>query len=255
MRRLTDGVRFVVSVLLTAIGEKIRYPAAALAYHAFVSSVPVLLLVFAILGRPYALEISAAIPHYLTPPVRELVDESIATASGRTGAGVLAVLVLVWSSANFVGDVRTVFARVEGDRPFAIRRVVSDGIAVIGSLVVGILAIVATSVVFAVRPTTPVLEVLAFVGLWVALAIAFVPFYTIPSAVVDGFEEALPGALVAALGWTMLHTAIRFYAVNAGRYALYGVLSGIIIVLTGLYIAASILFTGIVVNDQLAGRS
>lgn len=64
--------------------------------------------------------------------------------------------------------------------------------------------------------------------------------------------EALPGALTAAVGWTVLLTAIRFYAGNAPQYALYGVLSGIIIILTSFYLGAIILMIGAIVNTVSA---
>jgi len=41
-----------------------------------------------------------------------------------------------------------------------------------------------------------------------------------------------------------LLTAVSFYAANATQYALYGVLSGIIIILTSFYLGAIILMIG-----------
>ncbi|MFC6725889.1 YhjD/YihY/BrkB family envelope integrity protein, partial [Halobium palmae] len=104
MARLTDALEFFVGVARVTIEEKIRYPAAALAYYAFVSFVPLLLLAFAAVGRRLAVELSRTAPQFLTPPVRELVNRSITTATGRTGASLLGVVVLGWSGANFVGD-------------------------------------------------------------------------------------------------------------------------------------------------------
>jgi len=49
-----------------------------------------------------------------------------------------------------------------------------------------------------------------------------------------------------------LLTAVSFYAANATQYALYGVLSGIIIILTSFYLGAIILMIGAIVNAVIA---
>ena len=255
MDRLVDGVDFVVTVARITLAEKLRYPAAALAYYAFVSFVPLLLLVFVAVGPILATELSQDAPRFLTPAVRQLVNQSISTGAEQTGAGVLAGLVLVWSAANFVGDVRTVVERIEGDVDGAVRYWLRDGVVVLGSLGTAILAVGATSILFALPPTGVLDQVGGFVGLWAALALAFLPLYLVPSTVVTSPRAALPGAVTASLGWTLIHTAIHFYAVNAGQYAIFGVLSGVVIIFTALYLAASVLLVGIVVNAEVASGS
>ena len=255
MDRLADGVDFVVTVARVTLAEKLRYPAAALAYYAFVSFVPLLLLVFVAVGPVLATRLSRAAPQFLTPAVLRLVNQSLRTGSEQTGAGVLAVLVLLWSGANFVGDVRTVVERIEGDVDRAIRHWLRDAVVVLGSIGTAILAVGATSILFALSPSGVLYQVAAFVGLWVAVAVAFLPLYLVPSTLVTSPRAALPGALTASLGWTVIHTTIHFYAVNAGRYAVFGVLSGVVVIFTGLYLAASVLLVGIVVNAVVAPES
>lgn len=252
MGRLADGVGLVATVARVTLEEKIRYPAAALAYYAFVSFVPLLLLAFAAVGPRRATALSRTAPQFLTPAVRRLVNQSITTGTDRTGAGVLAVLVLIWSGANFVGDVRTVVERIEGASGGTLRHWLRDAVVILGSIGTAILAVGATSVLFALPPTGLADELGGFLGLWVALAVAFVPLYYVPSQVVTSPAAALPGALVASLGWTVIHTATHFYAVNADQYAIYGVLSGVVVIFTGLYLAASVLLVGIVVNAAVA---
>jgi membrane protein len=45
------------------------------------------------------------------------------------------------------------------------------------------------------------------------------------------------------------------YVVNAAQYAIYGVLSGIILMLTSIYLAAVVLMVGLVVNAVLAAET
>lgn len=255
MERLDDWRALVVSVVRTVRDEEIRYPAAALAYYAFVSFVPLLALVIAVLGDRFTAELERTAPQFVTPQVQQLVERSLITASTRVVAGVIAVLVLVWSSLNIVRDIRTVFERIEGDRPESLRTNVRDVIAVLGSLGSAIVVIVLTSIVFEMVPESLFLDSIGFLLLWALLTLAFVPLYYVPSDVVTSPTGALPGAVTTGLGWTSIHSFILFYAGNAGQYAVYGVLSGVIIILTSLYFAASMLLTGIVINTATTRRS
>jgi membrane protein len=254
MGRLDDGVEILEALARIAYEEEIRYPAAALAYYAFVSFVPFLLLAFAAAGDRLVAELSRAAPLFLTPSVQTLVTQSLTVAADRTSAGLLSVLVLLWSSANVVGDVRTVIKRIEG--PDAVGRTlrdrVRDGAAVLGGLGLAIVAIVLTSLLFEFPPAGRFFGLPGALVLWLALTVAFVPTYYVPSGLVTSPAEALPGAVAASFGWTVLHTVVQFYAVNAGRYAVYGVLSGVIVVLTTLYAASAVLLTGIIINAWLA---
>ncbi|MFC6726246.1 YhjD/YihY/BrkB family envelope integrity protein, partial [Halobium palmae] len=103
-------------------------------------------------------------------------------------------------------------------------------------------------------PAGLLVGVAGFVGLWVALSLAFLPMYYVPSEAVTSPRGALPGAVTASFGWALLHAVFHFYSTHAGQYAVYGVLSGIVVLLTGLYLAASLLLIGIVVNAQVAER-
>ncbi|MFC6939046.1 YihY/virulence factor BrkB family protein [Salinirubellus sp. GCM10025818] len=252
MGRLTDGVTRLVSAARTVHAEELRYPAAALAYYGFVSFVPLLLLVFVLLGERLAGELGQAVPQFLTPSVQELVQRSLTTASGRTGAGALAALVLLWSGVNVVDDVRTVVERIEGSVGSSLRHWVRDATVILGALVLAILAVVATTTLLDLPAAGPLFGLVGFAVLWVVLAVAFVPLYYVPSSVVTSPTGAIPGAVVASFGWAALQTGIQFYATHAGRYAVYGTLSGVIILLTSLYIAAALLLTGIVVNAGVA---
>jgi membrane protein len=255
MGRLADWFRHLVDLARTVHDEEIRYPAAALAYYGFVSFVPLLLLVFVLLGERLAGELGRAVPQFLTPSVQELVRRSLTTASGRTGAGALAALVLLWSGLNVVDDVRTVVERIEGPVQSSFRHWIRDATVILGALVLAILAVVTTTTLLGLPAAGPLLGLVGFAVLWVVLAVVFVPLYYVPSGMVGSPRRALPGAVVASFGWAALQTGIQFYATHAGRYAIYGTLSGVIILLTSLYIAAALLLIGIVVNAKVAART
>lgn len=252
MARLSDALEFVMTVARAADEHDIKYPAATFAYYAFVSFVPLLLLVLVIVGERFAGRVYTAAPRFLTPDAQRLVYEATTTASGQIGVAVLATVVLVWSGVNVALDFQTVFERIEGtdeDRPAD--RLRNGGIA-LGSLCLAILSIVLISILFSLPSFGPLVVITASIVLFGALAAAFLPLYYVPSRLLTSPSAALPGALTAAFGWTVLHGVVLFFARNAGRYAIYGVLSGILVILTTLYIAAFVLMTGIVVNAILA---
>lgn len=264
MGRLAEGVGVLVSLVRVVHGEEIRHPAAALAYYAFVSFVPLLLLVFAVAGERLEVALSRSAPRLLTPGVERLVDRSLATAAGRTGAGVLAALVLCWSGLNVVADVRTAVERLEGpgrsegpEVPTAdpIRRWVRDATVVLGGLGMATAAVVATGALVDLPAADPLAGLVGFLLLWGAVAAALLPLYVVPSRLVTSSTAALPGTLLASFGWAVLCTLVRVFAVHAGRYAVYGALGGVVVVLTSLYLAAVLVLTGFAVNARVVSGS
>ncbi|QCC52032.1 YihY/virulence factor BrkB family protein [Halapricum salinum] len=245
-----DAASFLKAVALTAYREEIRYPAAALAYYGFVSFVPLLLLVVAVLGDQLTTQLARIAPTFLTPEVSDLIDQSLQTATHRISAGLLAVFVLVWSGVNFVGDVRAVVERIEGESRAGVHAWIRDAIGILGSIGAAILTITTTTVIFAYTGRGPLDFVAAFGSLWLLLTIMFLPLYVLPSTAITKSRDALPGATTTAFCWTVIHTGIQFYAINAGQFSVYGVLSGVLLILTSLYLAAATLFTGFIVNFQ-----
>jgi membrane protein len=247
MGRLVD---FGTTIAGVAYECDVKYPAAALAYYAFVSFIPVLLLAFALLGERFAGQIHGVTPRFLTLEAQTLVYRAMTEASGRTGASLLAVGVIAWSGANVAVTVLTVVERVEHASERPLGEQLRDSAAVLGSLCLAIGLIVLVSTVTARLPAGAVLGALV---LPVALAGAFLPLLYVPSRIVTSASTALPGAITVGVGWTIIHYAVQFYILNAGRYAIYGALSGVIVILTSLYLAAVVLLTGVIVNATLAG--
>lgn len=252
MRRLRRAAEVALTVGKLADEHDVKYPAAALAYYAFVSHIPLLILVLATISDRLVRQIRTITPDFLTPDAQQLLSDALVTASGRMWAALLAVGVLAWSGANIVIGFQTVVNRVEEAPRESLRTQLHDAGSIIGSFALVIVAIILTNLLYALLPIGRVLSSSApFVQLGL-LTVAFLPLYYAPSRVVTSLAEALPGALTAAVGWTALLTAINSYAANAPRYAVYGVLSGIIIILTSFYLGAIILMIGVIVNTVIA---
>ena len=254
MPRSGDATAFALAVLRTADEHNVRYPAAAFAYYGFVAFLPLLVLAVALLGEAGVGRLDQTLPQLLTPEVQRLVYESLAVASGRAGATVFAVAVLAWSLTNMTVAFQTVVERVEGG-PTRPRRVqLRNAVGILASILLTVVAVVFTERFFAVVPASPFTWARPAV-LLVALTVTFLPLYYLSSQRVTDLPGALPGALTAAVGWTALVTVVQLYAADAGQYALYGVLSGIILVYTSLYVAAGALMLGVVVNVTVEERA
>jgi membrane protein len=253
MSRLAGMFDDAITVVRVSTSNDIRYPAAALAYYSFVSLLPLVVLTLAVLGTPVATEIQAATPRVLTTEARELMYQALTTATGRAGAALLAAVVLLWSAANITTGFLTIVERVEGQDDRSIRRQFRDSLAVLTSILLAIAALLVVGALFPLIPAQENTVYIGFLALPFALTAAFLPLYYVPSRVVTSVRGALPGAVSAAIGWTVLLAIIQLYATNAARYAIYGVLSGIIIILTALYAAGIILMLGVTINVLVTG--
>lgn len=251
MSRLANGLGVALTVVRAAYEHDVKYPAVALAYYVSVSFIPVLVLVLAVVGEPFAARVQVAMPRYLTPEAQQLIYEAMTAASGRTGAVVFAIVVLAWSGANVAVGFQTVLERVEDTAGGSLSAQLRDAVGILGSLGLVVVVIVFTSVFFRLRPDGPRVGAGGLVVMPIVLTAAFLPLYYLPSRVVTSPSGALPGAFTAAFGWTILLAIVQFYAANAARYAIYGILSGIIIIFTSLYLAAIVLMVGVVVNATL----
>lgn len=252
MGRLDHALETVVTVGRMAEEHEVKYPAAAIAYYAFVSQIPLLLLVVAVISDQLTRQIQTVTPDLLTPDARQLLSEALVTGSGRTWAALLAVGVLVWSGANIVIGFQTVVNRVERTAREPLRTQLRDAGSILGSFGLVIVAVLLTNSAFALLPIGDMWAYSEPFVQFGMLTVAFLPLYYAPSRVVMSLREALPGALTAAAGWTVLLTVIRFYAGNAAQYPLYGVLSGIILILSSFYLGAIVLMVGAIVNTMSA---
>jgi YihY family inner membrane protein len=253
-RRTVQGVR----------DDRITFIAASLAYYAFVSLVPLMLLavVAASLfgGEELALALAARATTALGPQAGTLVRETLVNTTGQAGAGVVGTAVLLWSGLKLFRGMDVAFSTVYGSPlPDSIVEQVRDGVVTLGAVGVGIVVTVAVGVALAILDPdlllfgvdlAGVLGTLLLVG---GLAAAFLPLYYFLPGEIE-VREAVPGALFAAVGWTVLETGFRIYAASAGSYDGYGVLGAVLLLVTFLYFGGLILLVGVVLNAVLAGR-
>ncbi|WP_158058718.1 YihY/virulence factor BrkB family protein [Halorussus halophilus] len=253
--RFGSAVGVARSVVTEIREQEITFLAASIAYYAFVSLIPLLLLAFAVAsfvgGDAFATDVVEAASGILTATALEGFEDFITTSQGRGTATVVSLLTLTWSSLKVFRGLDSAFSEIyatPGGTGFVDQ--IQDGLTVLVALGVGIGAFVLTSAAVTAFPNVPLIDLLTTLVLVAALVPIFLPLYVVfPDAGVT-VREALPGAVTAAVGWTVLQVLFGFYAQVAGSNA-YGFLAGALLLVTWFYFGSTIVLLGGVVNTVL----
>ncbi|MFC6719142.1 YhjD/YihY/BrkB family envelope integrity protein [Natrialbaceae archaeon GCM10025810] len=239
--------------------EQVTLLSAAVAYYGFVSLVPLGLLTVALatatVGEELiAAQLTASADELLTPTAQELIVEAIGDNSGRRGATVVGILGLLWGSSRIFRGLDRAFSEIYGT--VATKSFVDtmwDVLVVVTAIVLGLAILAVFETVIVVAPI-PGVTVLGPVFVLLGLVVVFLPLYTVfPGPEID-VREALPGTLVAAVGWFALSRAFALYATFAGDYVFYGALGAVLLVLAWLYVASLVILLGATLNAVIAGR-
>jgi YihY family inner membrane protein len=254
----TSPVRFLLELQALSRREDLPYLAAALAYYALVSIVPLIVLVVVVAS---ALNAEALVTFLLDLFGRSLsqsgesvVQSTVTAAEGRGGVTIAGLAILLWSALRLFRAMDLAFDRVYGTRSEADllgtgrdMAIVVAGVAIAAGLVIG------AAVILTVLDPSATLRLVWTLGLPVALFVVFLPFYVgFPDRTV-GLRAAAPGAILAALGWSTLGTIFQAYAGIAGDRAIYGLLGGLLLFVTWLYVANVLLLLGAATNVVLSG--
>ena len=253
-RSVVDTGRLVVDA---AMDQNVTFLAASVAYYAFVSLIPALLLLVVVastvFGEAIAGQLLAATGDFLTPAGEDAIATAVASAQGRSGATVLGLVVLVWSTLKVFRGLDTAFLQVYGvEEQVTFLEQLADAASVVVGIGVGIAVMVVVGTVVAAVDTLPLVDAASVLLLPVLLTVVFLPMYYLLPYPEVSVREALPGAAFAAVGWTVLQAGFQLYAATAGQYQVYGVIGGILLLVTWLYVAAIVVVLGAVINVVLA---
>jgi YihY family inner membrane protein len=246
------------AVVATARDKEITFLAAAVAYYAFASLLPALLLLLVVAttvgGASFAERLVTLTSGFLTPAGQETITGAIANAPGAGGATVVGIALLLWSTLKVFRALDTAFLTVYGQTDTAgFGAQLRDAILVVLGIGGGMVIMIVLAVVLAALPLGPFGWLVGIFGLPGVLALALLPVYRqFPNPPIP-VREALPGTVFAAVGWTLLQAGFQLYAASATQYAAYGVIGGILLLVTWLYLAANIVILGAIINAVLAG--
>lgn len=239
--------------------ENIAMMAAGLAYHAFNSLIPALLLAFA--GMSYVGELVALSPILAATmgvsedAFREVLQQAGSNQTGQLRAVTIAAVIFLWSAGRLFDSMQSAFEEVYGATESK-RRVellvnvaIAFGTMAIAVVVITLLGAALTTVLSGVRLwlITPLLLV-------AVLFVVFFPmYYLFPHSSVN-VREAIPGAAFAAVAWALSGVGFRLYATTSQSVQLYGLAGGILLLLTWLYVGGFTLLVGVTLNGVVAGR-
>ncbi|QFU81613.1 YihY/virulence factor BrkB family protein [Natronorubrum aibiense] len=251
-----QGLEVSRAVVSLARDEQLTLLAAGVAFYGFISLVPLALLGLGITasigGEQLATRLSSAASDVLTPSARELLAETVLDETGRQSATVFGALGVLWGSSRVLRGLDRAFSQVYGT---AGSKSLFDTIwdATIVFLVIGF-GLTLVGVLEVLIRFVPFIRIIGPIFVVLGLAVTFLPLYVIfPDSDVD-IREALPGTVVAAVGWFVLSRTFSLYAAFASDYAVYGALGAVFLVLAWLYLGAIILVFGAVLNSVLATR-
>ena len=247
------------SFVATARDRDITFLAAGFSYYAFVSLIPMIILVVALsslLGRSLIDPLIAQV-RAISPPLATLVRNAVTSSSGRLTASVASFATLVWSAFKVFRGLDNAFERVyDAAADVGILAELRDAVVVIVLVVVAaaVMGVVAT-VARLFAGVLPFPNLVTFVGGFVGLFLVFVPVYYVMPPLKVSLSHVLPGAAFAAVGWAVLHAVFVYYVAHAGQYRAYGVLGGILLFVTFLYAFGVLLLAGAVLNVTLERSS
>jgi membrane protein len=268
-RAAARGQAVLRAVVVEVRAENVTFMAGSIAYNAFLSLLPFLLLALFVVttvgGDALASRVVESLVATITPvsaasgeSARSIADVLLLAATNATesaGLSLLSVAALVWGALRIFRGLDHAFSEIyESERANSFLDELVDAVAVFGAIGLAL---------FAVTLAGSFLEVPSFGNAGVvvrpilsafAVAVALLPmYYVFPDEDVT-LREVLPGTLVAGVGWTLLSVGFQLYAASTTNTS-YGIVGVIILLITWLYFGGLVLLLGAAVNAVLAGRS
>jgi membrane protein len=249
----------VSSVIGLARDRNLTFLAAGIAYYAFVSLIPLLLLAIAVAsfvgGQALADSVVDMLSRQLSSAGQEIITSTLTATTGRGAAGIVGFVALTWSALKLFRGLDQAFDEVYDDEIEAsLLEQVRDALVVVVGIALAIGLVVAVGAALSIlNLQLPFVNVIGSLVLIVVLAIAFLPVYYVLPPVDVSVGEVLPGAAVAAVGWVILQVGFRIYASNAGRYQAYGIIGAVLLFVTWLYFAAIVVLIGAALNAVRRG--
>lgn len=260
-RRAVGVTRSLVAVVRS---ESVTFVAASLAYYAFVSLLPLLLLGLVVAsvvgGSKLADQVAADVATTLGPSAGDIVYEALTNAAGRGGATVFGLAVLLWSALKVFRGMDVAFSEVYGaESDESLVEQVTDAVVVLTAVGAGIVLTITVGMLISLPDVAAIfgaglVNVVGPLLLVAGLTATLLPLYYFLPDDDLAIRDALPGAAFAAVGWTLLQTGFRYYARSAGNYEAYGVIGGVLLLVTLLYFGGVVLLVGVALNAVLDGR-
>lgn len=250
---------FAGTVVRGISDRNVTFMAGSIAYQAFISLIPLLVLAFFLVSvvgdEGLASQVTRTTQGFLPAAGNELLEDAISGSVATTGGTAIGLITLLWGSLKIFRGLDTAFSEIyesTGEASFVDQ--LRDAFVVFFAIGLALLAAAVASVVFAVFPESTLIGVLNPTVLVVGLTLAFVPMYYYFPDVETTVREILPGAVVAAIGWAALQGLFQVYVSVAADSESAGPIGAILLLLSWLYFGGLVLLIGAVVNAARSGH-
>ncbi|WP_435099195.1 YhjD/YihY/BrkB family envelope integrity protein [Halorubrum sp. N11] len=235
--------------------EKLTFLAGSIAYHAFISILPLMLLVLTLVQRTQNVvlrdSIVSVMQAALTAEASAVIQQGLTEAD--TSVSLLGAAFLVWGAMRIFRGLDTAFSDIyetESENTFTDQ--LGDGLVL---LVTVTLAIVAASLIGSRLPVVETGLVGVLLRTLVTIAGLFVVFYPMyyifPDTDVSALE-IVPGTAFAAVGVAFAQAVFTVFKSGATGGNL---VASILVLLTWLYVIGLLLLIGAAVNAVFSNRS
>lgn len=253
-----DAVQLAITVVRHTYRTDAAFFAASLSYYALTALMPTLLLAFlfaATVGETeFAQQVVLTVGTVLTSRGQEFVLESLQDVADRPGIAIFAAIVAVASAVQLFRTLNRAFDLIYESGRISPVVSVRDGAVVLAVGVLGMLAVLFAASTMALYGNDELRLVGTPLIVFVATGVALFPiFYSLPDSDVSR-REVLPGTAFTAFSWTVVGAILGIYASATDGMALYGLLGGLLLVITWLYAANITILFGAALNAVLADR-
>ncbi len=256
MSRIGTVARTALEML---IEKQISFLSGSIAFFAFISIFPALLLVLAagslFGGEQFATSVVEYVESYLSEGGSEIITGALANTSGAAGASIVGIAGLLWSTLKVFRAVDIAFDRIyDNEIETTLLTQLRNGAVTILAIVAGFVVLAAVQYLLWQLSFQSVIVpiLLRWLLLVAGLLIVLVPLYYIMPPVAMTLRAVLPGALVAVGGLVLLQELFGLYAAQASQYQAYGFVGAILLFLLWLYFGSFILLAGATVNAAIA---
>ena len=242
------------SVVETIRDHDVTFLAAGISYYVLVSLLPLftlgVVIATALGGAEFAARVQSVAGAYLLPTGSELVTDALENRAGQGALSVVSLAVTLWGALKLFRGVDVAFARIYGYPVSPLLRQLSDGVVALATLGGAVASVAVTTAVVAIIDL-PLVGVVGPLILVAFLVVAFLPLYAVIPDVSVPLRGALPGSILAAVGWAALSAGFGVYARSVTGVA--GALGGVLLLVTWFYVSGILVLTGAALNAVLAG--
>lgn len=264
IQRLQTMKERLTETATTAFGlarhRDVSFLAGSIAFFAFLSLIPTMVLVLAlgslVGGEQFAARILTLVGSYLSEEGSQILREALEDTGGLASISAVSSVFLLWSALKVFRALDVAFNRVyQAQSDSSIFDQLRHGVVV--SVAVGL----GVGMLLAVQIALTQLGVMTMSGLLgaptfiIGLFLVLWPLYYFLPPISRPFRTVLPGIAASVVGLLLLQQLFELYATQAIQYQAYGVIGAVLLFLLWLYFGALILVVGAIINASLTETS